>query len=195
MGVWVGRVLLVPRRSHGCCRTAQGWPVPTGQSKRETGPSAPESPPALAPKPWHPGGGWGVAVGQPTVVARQGRQDTGRGLLPATPGPGDAAASQGGDPARGMWGAACPPPPRPNSPNSPSGCRTQPHRPAAPCMYSYLHYVQSAQWVGAPPSLRRSRDGDKGPSGCGSHSPTPPGGMKPPPHTHTPPQPFPCVAR
>lgn len=29
--------------------------------------------------------------------------------------------------------------PRPNSPDSPSRCRTQPHRPAAPCMYSYSH--------------------------------------------------------
>lgn len=59
------------------------------------------SAPSRCPQALAPGG---AAVGQPTVVARQGRQDMGRGLLPAAPGPGDAAASQGGDPVRGMRG-------------------------------------------------------------------------------------------
>lgn len=82
---------------------ALGLLVPAGQSKERGVPlrQCPQpSPPSL--------GTPGAAAGQPTVAARQGRQDTGRGLLPAAPGPGDAAASQGGDPVRGMWGL-CPP--------------------------------------------------------------------------------------
>lgn len=149
--------MLAPRRSPGCRCTAQGWLVPTGQSKRTSPgslcPSAP-SPRPQALVPWRCGG---AAVGQPTVVARQGRQDTGRGLLPAAPGPGDATASQGGSPVRGMWGL-CPPPsprPQPNSPNSPSGCRPQPHRPPAPCMYSYLQmYRVLSGWERPCPSGR-----------------------------------------
>lgn len=144
-------------------------------------------PPSPRPQALAPGGGGGrgVAVGQPTVVARQGRQDTGRGLLPAAPGPGDAAAGQGGDPARGVRGAACPPPPRPNSPNSPSGCRTQPHRPAAPCMYSYLHYVQGAQWVGAPPVPQTLEGWGQGAIGLWQPLTNTPGQDETPPHTHT----------
>lgn len=69
--------------------------APHGQSKEGRGPSAPASP--------SPGTWWG-ALGEPTVAARQGRQDMGRGLLPAAPDPGDAAASQGGDPVQGPWG-------------------------------------------------------------------------------------------
>ena len=58
-----------------------------------------------SPQPSPPSPGTlGAAVGQPTVTARQGRQDRGWGLLPAAPGPRDATASQGGDPVQDMWG-------------------------------------------------------------------------------------------
>lgn len=162
----------------GC--TAQGCWSPLARAKRNESlcPGAPSPclPPALAPC----GGQWGSPRWQ------QGREDrrwaggcslllpTLVMLLPAREG--TLCRARGGCTRQ------------PNSPNSPSGCRTQPVQ--LPCMYRYLHMYRCSGLGAALPS-GHTRDGDKGPSSCASHSPTPAHGTR---HTH-PPQPFPCITR
>lgn len=162
----------------GC--TAQGCWSPQARAKRNESlcPGAPSPclPPALAPC----GGQWGSPRWQ------QGREDriwaggcslllpTLVMLLPAREG--TLCRARGGCTRQ------------PNSPNSPSGCRTQPVQ--LPCMYRYLHMYRCSGLGAALPS-GHTRDGDKGPSSCASHSPTPAHGTR---HTH-PPQPFPCITR
>lgn len=146
--------------------------VPTGQSKEERAPPALVPPAPASPSP---GTLWG-ALGQPPVAARQGRQDLGRGLLPAAPDPGDAAASQGGDPGQGPRGC-------PHPPSTPLALGGAGHGlssgPVRTDIYICTRVCSAA--LRAHPALR---DGDTEPPRCASHAPTPAHGTR---HTNTPP--------
>lgn len=178
-GAGVGRVLLAPRRSHGL--HCSGVLVPVARAKRNEslcpGPSAPAPP--------SPGTLWG-ALGEPTVAARQGRQDMGRGLLPTLV---MLLPAREGILCRARGGCTH----QANSPNSPSRGRTQPVQ--LPCMYRYLHMYTDVLRAGSCPALRTHQHAQ----GWGQGAITL---CQPLTNTHIwhkthphPPQPFPCVTR
>lgn len=124
------------------------------------------------PSPPNPGT-LGAAVGQPTMAARQGRQDMGQGLLSATPGPSDVAANQGRDPVQGMQRLH----PLTQQPFWVQNTAVQ-----VPCACTTIYISTGCSEGGNFPvpsgTQQCSRDGEKRQSCCASHSPTPLGGTR-----------------
>lgn len=118
---------------------------PHWSEQREMGLCTPALP-ALAPKPWHPGGSSGAAHGG----TRQGRQNMGWRLIPAAPGPSGATAIQEGTLCR-VCGAA------PTNPTAPIALPGTEHG-QLPVYVQRITYVQGAQWVGASLAPRVPED-------------------------------------
>lgn len=134
---------------------------------------------------------WGQQWGSP--LWQQGREDRLRAGGCSLPLPAPVTLLPARE--RTLCGACRGCAPQASSPNSPSRCRTQPHGPAAPCMYSYLHmYRVFSRWEPPCPSgcqVTLKRWGQKAIMLCQPLTNTPLG-LK----HHSPcPQPFPCVAQ